>query len=140
MNVRWVPLKTALNFVRLKHRHRPKLQGGIVALGLFVEGELRGVAIIGRSVRMAGSDTATITRLCTDGCRNGCSKLYAKAKRLAQALGFVGIKTFTRLDESASSLFAVGAVQDGVTAGGHWSRESRPRDIGDIEPKRRWTL
>src|SRR5205085_9560905 len=109
----WLPMKPARRFVREHHRHLPIIQGGIVALGLWVYGELRGVAIIGRGARLDAHDTATITRVCTDGYPNACSKLYSKAKRLAQALGFVGIKTFTRDDEPGVSLRAVGAKPAG---------------------------
>jgi len=140
MLVRWIALKKARRFIGQHHRHLPKLKGGIAALGLWVDGELRGVAVVGRGSRMDADDSVTITRLCTDGCRNGCSKLYAKAKRLAQALEFVGIKTFTREDESGTSLFAVGAEEAGKTKGGHWSREGRPRQTDDTEARVRWQL
>ena len=140
MRVAWIPLREAKRFIRLHHRHRPQLQGAIVALGLWVEGQLRGVVTIGRGARMDGPDVAVITRLCTDGCENGCSKLYGKAKRLAQALGFVGVKTFTLLSEPGTSLFAVGAQSNGQTDGGHWSRTGRPRDMADVAPKNRWSL
>jgi hypothetical protein len=140
VRIAWIPLKKAKAFIRQHHRHLPRLQGGIIALGLWVDGQLRGCVVIGRGARMDKPDVAVITRLCTDGCRNGCSKLYAKAKRLAQAMGFVGLKTFTREDESGSSLFAVGAAQDGTTAAQHWSREGRERTTDDVTAKKRWKL
>ena len=140
MRVMWIPLREARRFIAEHHRHRPKLQGGIVALGLWVDDRLRGVVVIGRGARMDRPDTAVITRLCTDGCHNGCSKLYMKARRLAQALGFVGVKTFTRLDESGSSLLAVGAKDAGLTKAQHWSREGRPRSTDDATAKVRWEL
>jgi len=140
MHVAWLSIREAKAFVAAHHRHRPRFQGAIVALGLWVEEVLRGVAVVGRGARRDGREIAVITRLCTDGCRNGCSKLYAKAKRLAQALGFVGIKTFTRQDESGVSLFASGASPQGLTSGGHWSREGRPRTTDGAEPKVRWAL
>jgi hypothetical protein len=140
MRVAWISLKTAKRFIRQHHRHRPDLVGAIVALGLWVDGELRGVCTVGRGARMDAADTAVITRLCTDGCRNGCSRLYAKAKRLAQALGFIGIKTFSRTEENGASLFAVGAEPAGLTKAEHWSRNNRPRDTGDADSKVRWNL
>ena len=140
MQVHWIPLRDAKRFIARHHRHLRQIQGAIIALGLWVDGELRGVTLIGRGARMDRPDVAVITRLCTDGCRNGCSKLYAKAKRLSQALGFVGIKTFTRENESGSSLFAVEAQSSGITPGRHWDRPSRPRQLGDKAPKRRWQL
>jgi hypothetical protein len=141
MKVAWIAIREAKRFIRSHHRHLPKIQGAIAALGLWVGGQLRGVALIGRGCREDGREVAVITRLCTDGCKNGCSKLYAKAKRLAQAFGFNGgIKTFTRQDESGSSLFAVGAEQSGMTKQGHWSREGRGRRKDGAESKRRWKL
>lgn len=141
MRIAWIPLKTALAFIRGHHRHRPALQGGIVALGLWDAADtLRGVAVIGRGARLDHADMAVITRLCTDGCDNGCSQLYAKAKRLGQALGFIGIKTFTREDETGASLAAVGAKRDGKTAAQHWSRKSRTRSTEDATSKVRWRL
>lgn len=138
--IRWIPMREAIRFIAQHHRHLPRLQGGIVALGLWIDDDLRGVAVIGRGARMDRRDTAVITRLCTDGCRNGCSRLYAKTKRLAQALGFVGIKTFTRDDESGASMRAVAAAPDGKTKAGHWGRTSRPRDTVDASAKKRWRL
>ncbi len=140
MIVRWLPIAEAKSFIAANHRHRPRLQGAIVALGLWVDGQLRGVATIGRGARLDKPGVAVITRLCTDGCRNGCSKLYSKAKRLAQALGFVGIKTFTMPDELGTSLFAAGAVRDGMTKAGHWSRPSRQRNTDEASAKQRWKL
>ncbi len=138
--IRWIPIYQARKFIKRHHRHAPHLTGAIVALGLWVGDELRGVATIGRGARMDRDDTAVITRLCTDGCRNGCSALYAKAKRLAQALGFVGIKTFTRGEEPGASLFAAGAELDGETKAQHWSRSRRPRSTEDATVKRRWVF
>jgi hypothetical protein len=140
MTVRWIPLRLARQFLRAHHRHRPSLVGGIIALGAWSGETLVGVVVLGRASRMDPAETVTVTRLCTDGTPNVCSKLYAKARRLAQALGFVRVKTFTRLEEAGASLFAAGAEEDGRTTGGAWSREGRPRADEDTDPKRRWSL
>ena len=141
IHVQWVPLRRAKEFIREHHRHRPKLTGAIVALGAFVDGELVGVVTIGRPIaRMDGPGRMDITRLCTNGHRNACSKLYAKAKRLGQALGFVGIKTLTLLREPGSSLRAVGAKDAGTTRGGRWTRKQRQRADSDPARKRRWQI
>ncbi len=138
MRVAWISIREARRFIEQRHRHLPRIQGAIAALGLWVDGRLRGVVTIGRAARMDAPDVAVITRLCTDGCRNGCSRLYSKAKRLAQAFGFVGVKTFTRHDEGGASLLACGATEDGHTKPEHWSRTGRPRDTSDTAPRRRW--
>lgn len=140
MLVKWISLKEAKRFIAAHHRHRPKLQGAIVALGCWDAGKLIGVATLGTPCRMESNDTVVITRLCTDGTPNACSKLYSKAKRLAQALGFTKIKTFTLPDESGSSLFAVGAEQQGQTRAQTWDRKNRPRLTGPLQKKVRWSL
>jgi len=140
MQVKWVSIKVAIAFVRKHHRHRPNLAGGIVALGAFVDGQLVGVAVLGRPARMDATNTVTITRVATNGYHNACSALYAKAKRLAEALGFEKVKTFTELDEDGASLRAVKAKDDGLTKGGHWSRSGRPRTTDDTRKRRRWIL
>lgn len=71
MRIAWISLRDAKRFIRLHHRHAPEIQGAIAALGLWVDGQLRGVVTIGRAARMDRPDMAVITRLCTDGCRNG---------------------------------------------------------------------
>jgi hypothetical protein len=138
--VRWIAMKKALAFVRRLHRHLPRLQGGIVALGMWVDGALRGVAILGRPARMDAPNVVQVSRVCTDGIPNGCSKLYAKCKRVGEALGFTVVKTFTREDEPGSSLFAVQAQEDGLTDGEGWSRPSRKRNDVDLVRRRRWIL
>jgi hypothetical protein len=139
MVIHWISLRQARAFVREHHRHLPQVQGGIVALGLWAEGILHGVSIIGRGARLDPPDTATLTRLCTDGYPNACSALYAKSKRLAQALGFVRLKTFTGMEEPGSSLRACGAIEDGETACESWDRPSRQRS-GKAAARRRWKL
>lgn len=138
MIVKWLPLRLARQFIAAHHRHCGKLQGAIVALGCWVDGRLVGCVTLGRPARMDSADTVTITRLCTDGYPNACSKLYGKAKRLAQAMGFVRIKTFTLTTEIGASLRASGAEHAGKTAGGTWSRTSRQRKTLDVEAKNRW--
>jgi len=45
---RWIPLHRAREYVLDHHRHLPKVQGGIIALGCFDGSRLCGVAILGR--------------------------------------------------------------------------------------------
>ena len=79
-----VDLATANRFVAAWHRHSRPVVGHRFSLGLFGEDfTLHGVAIIGRPVARVLDDgnTVEITRLATDGVRNGCSQLYAAAVR-----------------------------------------------------------
>lgn len=106
---------------------------------------LCGVAIVGRPVsrRLDNGLTAEITRCCTDGTPNACSKLYSAAKRTAQAMGYEKVITYTLASETGGSLFAVGAeVDDPACGGGEWSKPSRPRAKAehDTGKKVRWDL
>lgn len=139
-DIHWIPLRQAIAYVRVHHRHSPRVTGGIVALGCWVADELVGVAILGRGARLDSARLVEITRVCTNGHEHACSALYSKAKRLGQALGFLKIKTFTRLHESGASLRAIGAKEDGTTKAQVWDRPSRRREGGDMEIKQRWAL
>jgi hypothetical protein len=84
-----INLRHARAFVAAVHRHHGAPQGGKFALAAWHDGTLVGVAIVGRPVSRALDDgwTAEVIRVATDGTRNACSFLYARAKRAAQALG-----------------------------------------------------
>ena len=55
-----------------------------------VDGEIVGVAIVGRPVSRYLDDgwTLEVNRLCTNGYRNACSFLYSAAWRAARNLGY----------------------------------------------------
>lgn len=103
-----------------------------------------GVALVGNpQARMTARDktAAEVIRVATDGTPNACSFLYARAKRAAQALGFVRVLTKTLPEESGASLRAVGAVFQGESKGGSWDRVNRRRaDKAPTQPKMRWQL
>jgi hypothetical protein len=71
--------------------------------------------------------TAEVTRLCTDGVKNGCSFLYGAAVRVAKAMGYERILTYILESEDGVSLRASGWTLDGVGGGGSWDRPGRPR-------------
>jgi hypothetical protein len=123
------------------HRHHEPPQGGKFALAAWLDGQLVGVAIVGRPVsRMLDNGlTAEVIRVATDGTRNACSFLYARAKRAAQAMGYRKVLTYTLEEESGASLRAVGWQRVGVAGGGSWSVPSRPRqDKHPLQTKIRW--
>lgn len=140
----------ANDFVEKWHRHstRTNNDGGKYAIGLEHEGELVGVAIVGRPtarmLQIPGS--AELTRLCLtpDAPKGAGSKLYARCKRIWQLMGGTTIHTYTLKRESGASMRGAGlgeAVAETGDPGRQWDRPSRPRKRRAIyeERKLRWT-
>lgn len=133
-----VKLDEANAYVSVHHRHHKPVVGHLFSLGAVLNGELVGVAIVGRPVARMRDDgmTAEVTRLCTDGTKNACSFLYGAASRAAFALGFKRIGTYILASETGTTLKAAGWRLIGETKGGSWSRVSRGRtDKHPTEPK-----
>ncbi|MEN9476503.1 MAG: XF1762 family protein [Gammaproteobacteria bacterium] len=126
-----VSLRTANAFVQEHHRHHRPVQGAKFALAVTLSGSdsICGVAIVGRPVARHLDDgwTLEVTRLCTDGAPNACSKLYGAAWKAAKALGYTRLITYTLPEEGGASLRAAGWRLVGTRGGGTWSRPSRPR-------------
>jgi hypothetical protein len=118
------------------------VQGHKFSIGLVDEtGQLVGCAVVGRPVARMLDDgmTAEVTRLCTDGSKNACSKLYSACARAAEAMGYTKIVTYILASEPGGSLRATGWTQTTDSGGGTWSRPSRARvDKHPTEPKVRW--
>lgn len=77
-----ISLPEANEFVKRHHRHHKPVTGHKFSIAVADEqGQVRGVAIVGRPVARALDDgwTLEVTRCCTDGCPNACSALYAAA-------------------------------------------------------------
>lgn len=125
-----ISLKQANQFVGKHHRHHKPVQGHKFSLGCEVDGELVGVAIIGRPVARHRDDgrTLEVTRLCTNGTKNACSKLYSAAWRAGRAMGYDRIGTYILGSEEGTSLRAAGWIEMYSTKGGSWSCASRPRE------------
>jgi len=144
VELRPISIKAAMRVVDDWHRHLEKPQGARFAIAAWHEDRLVGVALVGNpQARMSARDrtAAEVIRVATDGTPNACSFLYARAKRAAQALGFVRVLTKTLPEESGASLRAVGATFDGMTAGGSWDRINRRRQTtAPTQPKMRWVL
>ncbi|MDR2452362.1 MAG: hypothetical protein LBE85_11485 [Candidatus Accumulibacter sp.] len=104
-----VSLRTANAFLQEHPRHHRPVPGAQFALAVGREddpdGRIVGVAIVGRPVARHLDDGTTleVTRLCTDGTVNTCSKLYAAACR------------------------AAGWRLVGLRGGGNWNHPGRPR-------------
>lgn len=146
MIIRPITLRQAEAFVQEHHRHHKAPQGGLWALALLREKglgeELVGVAIAGRPVSavLQRKGYCEIIRVCVlPDVPNGCSMLYGRCRRVAQAMGYVKCVTYTLVEESGASPSGAGFKQTGRTKGGSWSRSKRPRiDTHPLGPKVRW--
>lgn len=149
-----ISLRDARRFVARVHRHHEAPQGGKFAIAAVVfrtaDGQRTivpqfvGVAIVGRPVSRALDNglTAEVIRVATDGTRNACSFLYGAAKRVAQAMGYRKVITYTLVEESGASLRAVGWTRAGLTDGGAWRCRARPNaaDSHPLQQKIRWEV
>src|SRR4051812_40014079 len=107
MRVKPLTLKQANELVAELHRHHKPVVGHRFSIGIEDDdGVLHGAAICGRPVaRMTDQNRVLeVTRLVTDGTKNGCSMLYAASARTAQAMGFDRIQTFILESEPGTSL------------------------------------
>lgn len=134
MRLHLVPLTLAQanEHVAAWHRHNRPVPGSKFQIGCADEdGVLRGVVIVGRPVARNFDDgqTLEVVRVATDGSANACSILYGAAARVGFGLGYTRIVTYTRDDESGSSLRASAwKVIATRPANRGWDRPSRPRD------------
>ena len=134
-------LKQANEYVDRLHRHHNSVHRDKFRVGATKGGKLVGVVQVGRPVSRMLDDgkTLEVVRLCSDGTKDVCSYLYAKAARIAKELGYSRIITYILESESGASLKASGWKLDGTTSGGHWSRPSRKRTTtAPICPKKRY--
>lgn len=110
-------------------------------MGASEDEKIVGCAIVGKPVARMLNDggTVEITRLCTDGTRNACSFLYRVCVRVARAMGYQRVLTYTLCSEGGASLRGAGFRIARVTKAQSWSRPSRERtDKHPIQEKFRW--
>lgn len=109
-----ITFRDAAEFVRQHHRHHRPSPGAKFCLGVCdADAVLRGVAMVGRPVARHLDDglTAEVNRTCTDGTPNANSALYGAAWRVASAMGYRRLITYTEAGESGASLTAAGWVR-----------------------------
>jgi hypothetical protein len=136
-----VTFREACTFIDEHHRHHRPPSGYKFGIGATDDGQLVGVATVGRPVSRVLDDglTAEVTRLCTLGGENVCSMLYGACARAAKAMGFTRIITYTLESEPGVSLRASGWELDAVIRGHSWNAKSRPReDKAPLDDKKRW--
>jgi len=130
LNLQPITYKEACHFIAENHRHHLPPQGW--KYGIAVNdgaGKIVGVITIGRPVARHYDNgyTLEVTRCCTDGTKNACSKLYSAAWRAARALGYKRLITYILKTETGASIKASGWKLVGEAGGGSWSRKTRPR-------------
>lgn len=133
-----VSLAAANAFVAEHHRHHKPVRGHKFSLGCAVDGQLIGVAIVGRPISryLDNGHTLEANRLCTDGTRNACSFLYGAAWRAALALGYRKIVTYILASENGASLRAAGWACAGPAGGLRWTGARKPtQDLYPAEMK-----
>ena len=138
-----VSLATANAYVTQFHRHNKKVPGAKFCLGVCdPTGLLRGVCIVGRPVArlLDTGHTLEVTRLATDGCPNACSCLYNAARRVAFAMGYTKVITYTLQAESGASLRGAGwqMVAEREGSQGWLNRSGRVAQAVYLFPKYRW--
>jgi hypothetical protein len=136
-----VNLDQANDFVRRLHRHSKPTVSHKLSVGVRVQETLCGVAIAGRPVSRVLDDgwTIEIYRVCTDGTRNACSKLYAACCTSARGQGYRKAITYTLEHEGGASLRAAGFRAVAEVKDRQWDCPSRPREERDlIGGKVRW--
>jgi len=112
--------RQAKPFIEAYHRHHRSPRGAIFCLAVIDETRaVRGVATIGRPVARMLDDgfTLEVNRVATDGCPNACSALLGAARRIALAMGYARIITYTLPEEGGASLRGAGWQEDGRTSG-----------------------
>ena len=119
----------ASRFIGKHHRHHLPPVGWKYGIAINNGEKIVGVITVGRPVAryLDNGWTLEITRCCTDGTKNACSRLYGAAVRAAIALGYKRVVTYTLLEEPGTSLVATGFKRIWETKGGSWNCKSRMR-------------
>ena len=137
-----VTLQDARKWVDKYHRHHRAPQGGVFAIGVAVDKEVVGVAIVGRPVARGLHDgwTAEVTRVAViEGHKNANSMLYSACWRAVRAMGYRKIVTYTLKSEPGTSLKAAGWEVIAQVRAKSWHTPSRPRmDKHSIDKRLRW--
>ena len=137
-------LAEANAFVAQHHRHHDPVPGCKFSIAVAADGDVVGVAIVGRPVARHLNDgwTLEVNRCCTDGTRNACSMLYGAAWRATKSLGYRKLITYTLEEEGGASVRGAGwkLVGQATTKPGQgWNVKTRPRvDTHPLQQKLKW--
>lgn len=121
LEIRPCSLKEANDYVASHHRHNGKTIGHKWSVAVYDGERLCGVSIAGQPIARKLDDglTIEIRRVCTDGTPNACSMLYGACCRVARAMGYKRVVTYTLVSEPGASLRASGFTDCGEAGGGH---------------------
>lgn len=141
MRIAPITFRAASEYINKYHRHHNATVGCKFCIAVVDEcGQIHGVAVCGRPVSRHFDDGVTleINRVCTDGTRNVCSMLYGASCRIAKAMGYQKVITYTLASESGASLKASNFICEGTAGGTHWTgTRNRGQNI-PAEMKTRW--
>lgn len=139
-----ISLREASQFVNANHRHHSSPQGHKFSIALYDGDLVIGVIIAGRPVSRNQDDgfTLEVTRCCVRPVyKNGITKLYAAVYRVAQAMGYERIITYTLKSESGTSMKAANFTRKHISKGGSWNSKNRQRENKHpLEAKYLWEL
>jgi hypothetical protein len=123
LEIRPITLRAASAYINAYHRHHRATVGCKFAIGCFDGETMVGCAVCGRPVSRILDDglTLEVNRVCTDGTRNACSMLYGAACRIAKAMGYRKVVTYTLQSENGASLKASNFVCEGLAGGERWT-------------------
>jgi len=140
LNIRPTTYKIASKYVNEHHRHHNASQGCKFCIACYDDETLVGVAMCGRPIARKYDDgfTCEINRVCTDGTKNACSKLYGACCRIAKEMGYKKIITYTLMSENGSSLKASNFTCEGKSGGLHWTGARNKNQQIPKEMKNRW--
>lgn len=141
MQIKPITFKFACEFVNQHHRHLGATVGCKFCIGLYHEGRFVGVAICGRPVsrKLDNGMTCEINRVCVlDGFSNACSMLYGRCCRIAKAMGYNKVITYTLESEIGTSLKASNFTCEGKAGGTHWTGARNKGQNIPHEMKTRW--
>lgn len=149
LRVRPITFREACAWIEQYHRHNKPPRGMKFCLSVRTgDGRVHGVASCGRPIARHDQDDVTveINRTCTDGTPNANSMLYGACRRVAFAMGYDRVITFTQGDESGASLRAAGFIRvRELKPRKNWAESSqRLRHVRDADyatggvPRVRW--
>lgn len=143
MIIKPITFREASEYVNNNHRHNKATVGCKFCISVWDENVMHGVAICGRPVgrKFDDGETCEINRVCTDGYRNACSKLYGACVRIARDMGYKRVITYTLEDEDGASLKASNFVYEGLAGKDHWTGErNKGQDYIPHGLKKRWAV
>lgn len=141
MRIAPITFKAASEYINRHHRHHGATVGCKFCISVVDScGQIRGVAVCGRPVSRHLDDGATleINRVCTDGTKNVCSMLYGASCRIAKAMGYQKVITYTLVSEDGTSLKASNFICEGTAGGKHWTGTRNRNQNIPSEMKKRW--